>query len=149
MKAEGLRVVVDTNIWISAALSRSGAPAQVVQRVLAHGVPVFTVATFDELQTRLWRPKFDRYLSMDVRKSLLHDLNALALWVTVPEAVSAVCHSRDPDDDKFLHAALASQARWLVTGDQDLLCLAPLAPFAGVNISTPVLALAHMGFCIT
>ena len=34
------RVVIDTKVWISAALSHSGAPAQVVSRVLQRGVAV-------------------------------------------------------------------------------------------------------------
>ena len=43
MKAK-LLVVVDTNVWISAALSKIGSPAQLVRHVLAHGMPVFTRA---------------------------------------------------------------------------------------------------------
>ena len=62
------RVVIDTNVWLSAALSPAGAPSQVVRRVLAHGVPVFSDATFAELKTRIWKPKFDRYLSMEARQ---------------------------------------------------------------------------------
>ena len=137
MKAK-LLAVVDTNVWISAALSKSGSPAQLVRYVLANGVPVLTRSTFDELQTRLWKPKFDRYLSMDQRKSILHDLSAAAMWVDVPTAISAVAYSRDQDDDKFIHAALAAQAPWLVTGDQDLLTVA-LQP--GLQILTPAAAL--------
>jgi putative PIN family toxin of toxin-antitoxin system len=139
MKVE-LRVVVDTNVWISAALSNSGSPAQVVRHVLAQGLPVFTRSTFDELQTRLWKPKFDRYLSMELRKSILHDLNAAAMWVDVPAAIAAVAYSRDKDDDKFIHAALASQSPWLITGDQDLLCLEPLPD---LHILAPADALTH------
>ena len=142
MKAK-LCVVVDSNVWISAALSKSGAPAQLIRYVLAHGIPVFTPSTFDELQTRLWRPKFDRYLSMELRKSILHDLNAAAMWVDVPAAVAAVSHSRDKDDDKFIHAALAAQASWLVTGDQDLLCVEPLP---NLHILTPADALGRVAF---
>ena len=137
MKAK-LLAVVDTNVWISAALSKSGSPAPLVRYVLANGVPVLTRSTFDELQTRLWKPKFDRYLSMDQRKSILHDLSAAAMWVDVPTAISAVAYSRDQDDDKFIHAALAAQAPWLVTGDQDLLTVA-LQP--GLQILTPAAAL--------
>ena len=133
-----LLAVVDTNVWISAALSKSDSPAQLVRYVLANGVPVLTRSTFDELQTRLWKPKFDRYLSMDQRKSILHDLSAAAMWVDVPTAISAVAYSRDQDDDKFIHAALAAQAPWLVTGDQDLLTVA-LQP--GLRILTPAAAL--------
>ncbi len=121
-----LMVVVDTNVWISAALSKAGSPAHVVRHVLAYGLPVFTPGTFDELQTRLWRPKFDRYLSMDLRKRILHDLKAAAMWVDAPAGITAVAHCRDPDDDKFIHAALAANAPWLVTGGLDLLSLNPL-----------------------
>ncbi|MBC5766951.1 putative toxin-antitoxin system toxin component, PIN family [Ramlibacter albus] len=137
-----LAVVVDTNVWISAALSRDGAPALVVRRVLSHGVPVFSERTFHELESRLWKPKFDRYLTMELRKSLLHDLNAAALWVDVPEAIAAVAHSRDADDDHFVHAALAAGAPWLVTGDQDLLALKPMP---GLQVVTPAKALTLEG----
>lgn len=131
-------LVVDTNVWISAALSKTGSPVQVVRHVLAHGLPVFTHSTFEELQTRLWKPKFDRYISMDLRKRILHDIKAAALWVDVPTDIAAVAHSRDPEDDKFVHAALAANAPWLVTGDQDLLSMKPLP---GLQILTPADAL--------
>jgi putative PIN family toxin of toxin-antitoxin system len=133
-----LLVVVDTNVWISAALSKTGSPAQVVRDVLTRGLPVFTHSTFDELQTRLWKPKFDRYISMDLRKRILHDIKAAAMWIDVPTDITAVAHSRDQDDDKFVHAALAANAPWLVTGDQDLLSLKPLP---GLQILTPTNAL--------
>ncbi len=119
-------VVIETNVWVNAALSPTGAPAQPIRVVMAHARPVLTTVTFAELQTRLWKPKFDRYLSMEVRERLLHDLSALAVWVEVPPALAAQAWCRDPDDDAFIHAALAVQAPCLVTGDQDLLVLPPL-----------------------
>jgi putative PIN family toxin of toxin-antitoxin system len=118
---ENKRVVLDTNIWLSAAISKSGAPAQVVRRVLQTGIPVFSKATFAELEVRLWKPKFDRYLSMETRRAILHDANAVAHWVDIPYELAAKTYSRDPDDDKFIQTALAASAAWLVTGDQDLL----------------------------
>lgn len=147
MKAEvprRQRVVLDTNIWISAALSRDGAPAQAVRRVLAHGIPVFSAATFAELETRLWRPKFDRYLSMELRRRILHDAGAAAFWVEIPAALAERTWSRDPDDDHFVRAALAAEARWLVSGDRDLLDIEPLA---GLTIVAPGDALGDPGFC--
>jgi putative PIN family toxin of toxin-antitoxin system len=131
VQAGTLRVVIDTNIWISAALSRDGAPARLVRQVLEHSLPVFSPATFAELETRLWRPKFDCYLSMELRRQILHDLNAAEHWVEVPPEIAACTHCRDADDDKFIHAALAAGAAWLVSGDQDLLD-APTVP--GVRI---------------
>jgi len=138
------RVVIDTNVWLSAALSATGAPAQVVRRVLALGVPVFSQATFTELETRIWKPKFDLYLSIEARQGILHDARALAHWVDVASSPAAQRFSRDEDDDKFIHTALAGAAMWLVTGDQDLLVIdADLA----VRIAMPAQALLMENFC--
>lgn len=127
MRAEsGIRVVIDTNVWISAFLKKTGTSASLVRHVVSYAVPVFSPPTFAELERRLWLPKFDRYLGMDERTLLLHDASALAYWVEVPLAISAQVFCRDVDDDKFIHAALAANAHWLVTGDQDLLDVPPL-----------------------
>jgi putative PIN family toxin of toxin-antitoxin system len=117
-------VVIDTNVLISASLSPVGAPAQIVRRVLAHHILVFSDATFSEFKTRLWKPKFDRYLSIETRSALLHDFNAAAYWVNIAPELAAQKFSRDPDDDMFVHAALASGAPFLISGDMDLLALA-------------------------
>jgi putative PIN family toxin of toxin-antitoxin system len=117
------RVVIDTNVWLSAWLSREGRAAAAVVKVLTEGVALFSAATFDELQTRCWRPKFDRYWSLEQRRRLLADASAAALWVEPPESLMSLRASRDPDDDKFLQLALAADANWLVTGDADLLVL--------------------------
>lgn len=137
------RVVIDTNVWISAALSPGSAPAEVVRRVLAHGLPVLSQSTFDELRTRLWKPKFDRWITLEQRRALLHDLNACALWVDIPAELQTRCFSRDRDDDAFIHAALAAQAAWLVSGDQDLLSIDQPLP---VSILSPAQALADPSF---
>jgi putative PIN family toxin of toxin-antitoxin system len=121
----GQRVVLDSNVWISAALNREGTPALVVRRVLQRGIPVFSAATFTELETRLWRPKFDRYLSMELRRRILHDASAAAFWVDIPAALAEWAWSRDADDDHFVRAALAAEAQWLVSGDGDLLDIEP------------------------
>jgi putative PIN family toxin of toxin-antitoxin system len=119
-----LKLVVDTNVLISAALSTQGAPAQLMRQVLSQHTLVFSPETFDELQTRLYRPKFDRYITLEQRQRLLHDFNACAHWVNLtPYPV----YCRDPDDDKFIATALQAQADWLVSGDRDLLDAQPPA----------------------
>ena len=136
------RAVIDTNVLISAALIRGSVPAALVNLVLQHGCILFSEATFAELETRLWRPKFDRYVSIEIRKLLLHDLSAAAQWVE-PSAFDLAAHanfSRDADDDKFIHLAIAAGADLLVSGDEDLLSLHPvqdipvLAPRAALTI---------------
>lgn len=131
------RVVVDTNVLISAALSAHSAPAQILGLLLDHVTLVFSRATFEELETRLWRPKFDRYLDMERRHLLLHDLAAIAEWVDLP-APAGSAYSRDPNDDVFIHTALHGKAQWLISGDRDLL---ELLPVPGLEILSPAQAL--------
>ena len=139
MKAE--RYVIDTNVLISAAFSAQTPPGLVVRHVLAHGQVVFSEATFAELETRLWRPKFDRYLTMESRKLLLHDFRAVGIWVDIPQDAGSRKFSRDADDDKFLHTALAGAAGVLVSGDGDLL---DLGWVDSVQILSPAKALARL-----
>lgn len=135
------RVVVDTNVLISAALSSAGAPSQLVDRILQIGRLVFTDTTFAELETRIWLPKFDRYLSMELRRRVLREASASALWTDVSPALASRRFSRDTADDAFIHAAIAAQAQVLVTGDNDLLCLHPRE---GIDIFSPRAALDEL-----
>ena len=130
-----LRVVVDTNVLISAALLPKSVPATLLRYLLAHARLVFSEATFAELETRLWKPKFDRYLTLDARRRLLVDLGAVTDWVA---RTGQQRFSRDADDDIFIHTALAADARWLVSGDDDLLVLGEVE---AVRILTPRAAL--------
>lgn len=134
-------MVIDTNVWISGLLSGSGAPAQVTRQVVRNYRPVFSAETFAELKDRLWRPKFDRYVTLEQRKRFLLDLESIARWVAIPPAITEKTLCRDPADDKFLHVALAAGAAWLITGDQDLLVLSETALALGVRILSPADAL--------
>jgi putative PIN family toxin of toxin-antitoxin system len=130
MKAE--RVVVDTNVLISALLQPSGRTAEVLDVVAAAGgVLLFADETFEELASRLMRSKFDRYVDRSTRERYLADLAGVSEWVTITGGVRAC---RDPDDDKALEVAIKGGADCIVTGDANLLTL---DPFEGVPILTP------------
>ena len=126
-----LKLVIDTNILISAVLSSQGAPAKLVQSALSQHRLVFSQATFDELRTRIYRPKFDRYISLEDRERLLRDFNACAVWVETGEPVQ---YCRDRDDDHFIEAALKAQADYLVSGDKDLLEAPPVQGLHVVSV---------------
>ena len=119
-----MKIVIDTNVIISAALSPDGVPAKLLAKALTDHHLVFTSATFAELESRLWKPKFDRYINLEERKAVLHDISAAAIWVEVPQGIAVTGYSRDADDDMFIHTAIAAEAMLLITGDQDLLVLA-------------------------
>lgn len=117
MKAK--RVVLDTNVLISAALRPNGSPRAVVDAVRAeNGILLFSDETFEELRSRLHRPKFDGYVDRQGRAVYLALLEPVSEWVSI-SGVQLGC--RDPDDDKLLETALMGEADCLVTGDRDLL----------------------------
>ena len=130
--------MIDTNVLISAALSSKGAPAKLVRYCLENGALVFSAATFEELRTRLYKPKFDPYISIEFRNQLLHDFNASAVWVEIGK-VGKYC--RDRDDDIFIETALQSKADLLIS-DQDLLTAKPVK---NVRIVSPAQAAKLLG----
>lgn len=124
-------LVIDTNLWISRLLLPRSVSAQAVDRAIQWGRPLMSDETLAELADVLARPKFDRYVSREDRQQFLLKLGGIVKLVPVIQKVRV---SRDPEDDKFLDLALAGQARYLLTGDQDLLVL---NPFHGIRIMTP------------
>ena len=130
MRAE--RVVLDTNVLISAVLQPKGPPRAAVDVVrTAGGVLLFSEETFDELRTRFERPKFDKYVSREGRALFLVQLDAVSEWVSI---TGAKMGCRDPDDDKLLETAMMGEADCLITGDRDLLVM---SPFHDIPIVTP------------
>jgi uncharacterized protein len=125
------RVVIDTNVLISAALLDDSVPARARNHAIRYGQLIATEQTFAELTGRLLAPKFDRYVSRATRETLLKRLQPIIEIVPVIQVVRAC---RDPRDDIFLEAAINGRADVIVTGDKDLIAL---HPFAGIAIVTP------------
>ncbi|MCY3841069.1 MAG: putative toxin-antitoxin system toxin component, PIN family [Gammaproteobacteria bacterium] len=137
MRAE--RLVVDTNVLISAALSPQGQPRRVLEAVRStNGALLFCDETFDELRSRLGRSKFDAYVSRNARAVFLAQLTMVAEWVSI---AGSKLGCRDPDDGKLLETALAGGVDCLVTGDRDLL---DMHPFRGIPVLTVAAFLAAM-----
>jgi putative PIN family toxin of toxin-antitoxin system len=130
MKVE--RAVIDTNVLLSASISPKGTAALLVRFLVSNRAALlFSIETFDEFETRLWRPKFDAYISIERRKEILGDFSQLAVWVGI---TGKAHYSRDPDGDKFVETALVGQADVLVSGDSDL---TDLAMVGGIPILSP------------
>ena len=134
-----LRVVLDTNVLVSAAVSPQGKPRRAVDFVVREGLVVFTEATYRELVEVLARPRLQRYLPEGGTQGLLERIAPVASHVAVGEPIRAC---RDPKDDKFLEAAVSGEADYLVTGDTDLLVL---HPFRRIPILTPASFLNAVG----
>lgn len=115
-------VIFDTNIWISYSLFPGSSLSSVVGQTLSITPYAMSDETFSELVEVLLRPKFDRFVSLELRQTTLESIAYGAKWFTPHETVGAC---RDPGDNKFLELALSCRADYLVTGDEDLLILDP------------------------
>lgn len=131
-----LRLVLDTNVLVSALLLPGSTATQAVHRAFARGHVLVSVATVDELTNVLRRPRFDRYIDEADRSAFLTTFIRDTVPVVVSEQIAAC---RDPKDDKFLELAVNGQASHLISGDRDLLAL---HPFRGITILTPQAFLA-------
>lgn len=133
-----MRVVLDTNVLISAALKRNSTPGAAVVSVEAGHVLIKSPATEGQLFDVLARPYFAPLVS-DAVRVWLRQLMSIAEQVDIVERITAC---RDPTDDKFLEAAVNGHADVIVSGDADLLAL---DPFRGVPILTPAAFLRSPG----
>ena len=117
-----MRVVIDTNVWISRLLLADSVPARAVDKALEEFEVVVSEASVDELARVLSREKFDRYVSVQDREEFLRRLLKVTTMVAV---LSDISDCRDPKDNRFLALALDSESHRIISGDADLLALNP------------------------
>jgi putative PIN family toxin of toxin-antitoxin system len=130
-----IRVVLDANVLVSAALASDPAAPSVRafdavldERIEVVGCP----ALLGEVAAVLGRDRLRRYLSIDEARRFAADLAGIVtLAEDPPPPHPAVC--RDPDDDYLVALARAALVDALVTGDCDLLELEDI----GAAVITP------------
>jgi putative PIN family toxin of toxin-antitoxin system len=108
-----IRVVLDTNIIVSALLQPLGPPAQVLVLAIGGSIQLcISGSVYAEYEEVISRPRFR--LREGITADALHTIREKGLWVRPTEAIIACS---DPDDDIFLECAHAAQANYLVTGN--------------------------------
>jgi len=109
-----IRVVLDTNILISALLNPQGPPAQVFVMTILDPETRLCVSAdlYAEYEEVIRRPRLNR--SDREIQATLRTIREKGFWVKPTEKVRACS---DPDDDIFLECAQAASAHYLVTGN--------------------------------
>jgi putative PIN family toxin of toxin-antitoxin system len=118
-----MNVLVDTNVVVSAVI-RDGLPRRVVEEIAGHD-DWFWIVTDDiekEYREVLARPKFN--IQPEIQQSFTNFIEIVTIRV---QPVTPPPFPRDPKDEMFIGAALASNADYLITGDKDLLDLQRLS----------------------
>lgn len=130
-----LRAVLDANVYISALASPTGTPGHLIEAFLRESAftLVMSPAIAKEVSRVLDYPKVKKCLDPAITPATwLESLLLQADLVTGSPLPQPVC--KDPDDDKYLAAALEGRCDFVVSGDRDLLAL---GEYEGVRIITP------------
>ncbi len=127
-----MKAVLDTNVLISAVIA-TGTPHDIVVAGYTNEYQiVVSVPTLMEFRKTLQKYPERFGLDNEEIQTEVETLRYFAEFVVPDEEITAV--EADPDDDKFLEAAVAGNTDYVVSGDQHLL---DLQSFRGIDIVTP------------
>ncbi len=141
-----IRAVLDANVYVSAAVRPDGPPGQIIERFLRGGAfeIVMSQAIVDEVLRALSYPKVRKYIRAGLDAELwFEDIVVLSELVAADREVAGA--SKDPDDDKYIAAAIEGRAEFIVAGDSDLL---ELDEYEGIRIVNPRVFLGILGSAV-
>ena len=127
-----MRAVLDTNVLISSVIS-TGVPHEIVVKGFSSEYQiVVSVATLTEFRDTLLKYPEKFHMDEEDIQEEVETIRYFAEFVDPDEEITAV--DDDPDDDKFLEAAVAGNVDYIVSGDRHLL---DLDSFQGIEIVEP------------
>lgn len=123
------KVVVDTNIFVSAHLISNGNPARVIDCWI-EGEYVLLVSK--SIVEEIIRVLHEKGITTQKIEKLLFLLSKKTIMIASKEEIFVV--KDDPSDNKFLECAVLGKANYIVSGDKHLL---GLGEYEGIKILTP------------
>lgn len=127
-----MKAVLDTNVLISGVISTGITHDILVKGFRGEYDIVVSVATLTEFRETLLKYPDKFHMDETAVQREVETIRYFAEFVEPEENVSAV--EADPDDDKFLEAAIAGNVDYVVSGDSHLL---DLGIFRGIEIVDP------------
>lgn len=116
-----MRVVLDANIFVSAAITPNGACGKVLKAVLANPEEfelILTPKIIDETIATLNKQRVLRYLKHVTGNGRMWMEDISSVSTMVPDVSISFDECRDPDDVVYLAAADLAKARFIVSGDK-------------------------------
>lgn len=126
-----MRIVLDTNVLISALAFPGSKPDQIVHRIHRGEMELFISPFILSELERVLREKFR--FGKQGALARVRAIRSIARLVQPTERIAVV--TANDDDNRILECALAAQAKFLVTGDQEHLI--PLGSYRDTKIVTP------------
>lgn len=126
-----MRITLDANIYLAAALSDSGLSEDILK--LTAKSSTFTIVNSEEIILEVQEKLYDKFhwVKKDVDRFITR-IRKIAEVVKVTEKISYI--TRDQDDNRILECALAGNADIIVSLDQDLI---KLKTFKNIGIVHP------------
>jgi uncharacterized protein len=133
-----IRIVLDTNVFISGVLTPGRAPAQLLELVLSGKVKlVISPQVIQEIQRVVQYPGIIKLMkkrkleSKELEEAIFRILRVAHI---TSGAVNVQGVAADPSDDMFLACALEGQADFIISGDHHL---TDLKDYQGIKIIAP------------
>ena len=114
-----MRLVVDTNVFVSAALKEKSWLGRVIEWVDKYGGLIKSHGTEDEVFEVTQKPR----IAEDSGPLFVPKLRCIFAKAELTPITKRIQACRDPKDDKFLELAVNGHAEFIVSNDKDLLVL--------------------------
>lgn len=134
MSSDPKKIIVDTNVLLSAAIYPNSPSAHALLTAFTFCALYHSKETLHEIRTVLNRPKFDRYFldAEFTREMFLATYIEKSIEAEITQ-ISTDCI--DPKDNMFLSLALSVGASMIVSGDTKHLI--PMHPYQSISIFSP------------
>jgi len=116
-KSKQLKLIIDTNLWISFIISNK---QNLLDSLLFTGNVrlLFSAELISEINVTITKPKLRKYFGVNVLEEMLSTFEP---FIDLIEVESAITVCRDSKDNFLLALAKDGKADYLLTGDKDLL----------------------------
>ncbi len=126
-----MRIILDTNVFIL-GIFFTGPPYQILKAWRDGEVQLLVSPSILDEYQRIGFELALRFRDVDLRPFL--DLLTIQAEIVLAPTLPPVIHD-DPSDDKFLEAAVAGKASYIISGDKHLL---KLSEYQGIQILKPI-----------
>ena len=128
-----LKIVLDTNVVVSAAVSSDGNPAKIFEMLIAEKIKNYTSEEIiNEIKDVMQREKIRKLLNLQERDFIINNFKEFSEKIIPKIKYEDVLE--DKKDNKFLECAVSGKVDYIVSGDEHLI---KLKEFKGIKIISP------------
>ena len=127
-----LKLIIDTNLWVSFLISNSHRKLDTL--LIGNKIIfLFSEALLSEIKQTISKPRLKKYF---LENAFGEMMEVFEPYIELIEVRSTVNVCRDPDDNFLLALAKDGKANYLLTGDEDLLILKNFGKTSIVTIAS-------------